>query len=284
MTVVSFAHERYHHDMIRRNLFLAMALLAVHCTGCSSDNSNGDATSGRRLRVMTYNIHHAQGLDQDLDLKRIAGVIKDSKPDLVALEEVDRGTSRADKKDEPKELGALTDMSHAFAKAIDVSGGDYGNAVLSRWRILSEKVEMLPKTGGREQRVALITRIKHPALREIVFVAVHLEHQHEGDRLAQAKALKAALDQIPTPNIILAGDFNATPGDEAIKLFTSAGWKDCTDDDDKTFPAPLPMKKIDFVLLPKATPFRVTKKDVPAERVASDHRPVMVELEWGKKK
>jgi len=231
---------------------------------------------------MTYNIHHAQGLDQDLDVKRIAGVIKDAKPDLVALEEVDKVTSRSDKKDEPKELGESTGMNHAFAKALDVGGGDYGNAVLSRWPILSQKVEKLPKTGGREQRVALITRIKHQTLHEIVFVAVHLEHQHDGDRLAQAQALKAALDQIPSSNIILAGDFNATPGSDPIKVFTEAGWKDCTKDDDKTFPAPSPTKKIDFVLLPPSTPFRVVKKDVPAERVASDHRPVVVELEWGK--
>jgi endonuclease/exonuclease/phosphatase family metal-dependent hydrolase len=266
--------------MTRRHLIVSLAMLALLGTGCSSDSKDSDATSGRRLRVMTYNIHHAQGLDQDLDLTRIAGVIKDAKPDLVALQEVDKGTSRSDKKDEPEELGALVGMSSAFAKAIDVSGGDYGNAVLSRWPILSEKVEKLPKTGGREQRVALITRVKHATLREIVFVAVHLEHQHEGDRLAQAKALKAALDQIPTPNIIVAGDFNATPDSEAIKIFTDAGWTDCTDDDDKTFPAPLPMKKIDFVLLPKGTLFRVTKKDVPTERVASDHRPVVVQLEW----
>ncbi len=268
---------------MRRQLCLPIvALIALCCISCSQDNKYNGATSGRRLRVMTYNIHHGQGLDQNLDIKRIADVIKDARPDLVALQEVDKGTSRSDKKDEPKELGALAGMSRAFGKAIEVSGGDYGNGVLSRWPIASEKVHKLPKTGGRETRVALITRIKPAKLPEIVFVSVHLEHQHEGDRLAQAKSLKAVLDQMPTPNIIVAGDFNAQPGSGAIKVFTDAGWQDTTGDDDKTFPAPYPTRKIDFVLLPKNSPFKVVKKDVPAERIASDHRPVVVELEMKK--
>jgi len=266
-----------------RRLFLSLIpFLLLACIGCSSDDNHA-AASGARLRVMTYNIHHAQGLVTKLDIKRIAGVIKDANPDLVALEEVDVNTNRADKKDEPKEFATLTGLHAAFAKAIDVGGGDYGDAVLSRWPILSQKVIKLPKTGNREQRVALITRVQPEKLPEIVFVAVHLEHAYEPDRLAQAKTLKEALDQIPVQSIILAGDFNATPGSDAIKVFTDAGWKSCTDDDDKTFPAPYPTKKIDFILLPPTTPFKVTKKDIPSERVASDHRPVVVYLELKKK-
>src|SRR5262245_31825894 len=143
--------------MTRRLLLCAIALLVCAGFGCSS-TGKPQSSSAARLRVMTYNIHHAAGMDTKLDVKRIGGVVNDATPELVALQEVDVGTSRSEKKDEPKELATFTAMHSAFGKAIDVGGGDYGNAVLSRWPILSQKVVQLPKTAAREQRVALITR------------------------------------------------------------------------------------------------------------------------------
>ncbi len=45
----------------------------------------------KTLRVMTYNIHIGIGMDKKLDLQRIADVINRERPDLVGLQEVDRG-------------------------------------------------------------------------------------------------------------------------------------------------------------------------------------------------
>src|SRR5690606_78873 len=61
-----------------------------------------------RLRVLSYNIHHGEGIDGKLDLERIAKVILAVKPDLVAVQEVDQNTERADKIDQPAELARLT--------------------------------------------------------------------------------------------------------------------------------------------------------------------------------
>ena len=46
-------------------------------------------------RVMTYNIHHGEGTDSVIDMERIAQVINKWSPDLVALQEVDNGTTRS---------------------------------------------------------------------------------------------------------------------------------------------------------------------------------------------
>src|SRR5690348_11220840 len=48
----------------------------------------------KTLRVMTYNIHVGVGMDKKLDLARVAGVINKQHPDLVGLQEVDRGVER----------------------------------------------------------------------------------------------------------------------------------------------------------------------------------------------
>jgi endonuclease/exonuclease/phosphatase family metal-dependent hydrolase len=71
------------------------------------------AYAKRTLRVMTYNIHVGVGMDKKLDLQRIADVINKERPDLVGLQEVDRGVERTQRKDEIVELAALTKMEYA---------------------------------------------------------------------------------------------------------------------------------------------------------------------------
>src|SRR5215510_5315091 len=90
------------------------------------------AAAKKTLRVMTYNIHVGVGMDKKLDLQRIADVINAEKPDLVGLQEVDRGVKRTEGKDEIAELAAMTKMDYAFAHNLDYDGGQYGVAILSR--------------------------------------------------------------------------------------------------------------------------------------------------------
>src|SRR3954468_2494324 len=88
-----------------------------------------------RVRVLSYNIHHGEGVDGKLDLERIAAVINAVEPDLVALQEVDQRVARTRLIDEPADLARLTKMHVAFGANLALQGGHYGNAVLSRWPI-----------------------------------------------------------------------------------------------------------------------------------------------------
>jgi endonuclease/exonuclease/phosphatase family metal-dependent hydrolase len=261
---------------------LSLVWLVALLAGCNVlGNKASNESNGRTIRVMTYNIHHAVGLDEKLDLGRIADVIKKQKPDLVAIQEVDKGVNRSQKKDEAAEIGKLAGMYSFFGKATDWDGGDYGQCVLSRWPIKSSKVMRLPNQDGREQRIGVMIRVKPPSakLPEIVFVGTHLEHQVQDLRVAQAKQLKADLDSIPSRSIILAGDFNAKGDNPAVEVFAKDGWVNASGKDE-TFPAPLPNRKIDWIFIRQDGPWKVRSADVPAERIASDHRPVVVELEW----
>jgi endonuclease/exonuclease/phosphatase family metal-dependent hydrolase len=90
---------------------LLTAALLILTGGCSTTISNRDSIS---VRVMSYNIHHAEGMDGKIDLNRIAKLIVENKVDLVALQEVDRGTERTHRIDMPAEFSRLTGMSNAF--------------------------------------------------------------------------------------------------------------------------------------------------------------------------
>ena len=73
-----------------------------------------------RVRVLSYNIHHAEGVDRDLDLDRISRVIRSVDPDLVALQEVDRKVTRTRGVDQPAELARLTGMKVVFGSNIEL--------------------------------------------------------------------------------------------------------------------------------------------------------------------
>ena len=49
-----------------------------------------ESTVSESIRVMSYNIHHGEGIDGKLDLKRIGDIIKNSNADIIGLQEVDK--------------------------------------------------------------------------------------------------------------------------------------------------------------------------------------------------
>jgi endonuclease/exonuclease/phosphatase family metal-dependent hydrolase len=108
---------------LARFALLGIFALVLFCSGFST-------TAKRTLRVMTYNIHVGVGMDKKLDLQRIADVINKEKPDLVGLQEVDRGVKRTEGKDEIAELAAMTKMEFAFAPNLDYRGGNFVTAHL----------------------------------------------------------------------------------------------------------------------------------------------------------
>src|SRR6185436_12649301 len=104
-------------------------MLSILILGLSLLSSVAEDAKTNTLRVMTYNIHHGQGADGKVDLERIAALIKTQRVDIVALQEVDRGTLRTVRRDLAAELGKLTGMNFTFGKNIDYQSGAYGTAI-----------------------------------------------------------------------------------------------------------------------------------------------------------
>jgi endonuclease/exonuclease/phosphatase family metal-dependent hydrolase len=234
------------------------------------------------VRVLTYNIHHGEGMDGRFDLARLADVVKDARADLVALQEVDEGTQRASGVNELDELARLTDMHAAFGKAMDFSGGAYGVAVLSRWPLRGTHNNPLPSFDDREPRTALTVDVNvgvgGPLLE---FTSTHLDQTRDSEnRLLQAKFLNDRLVSDDGRATILAGDMNARQGTDVMDVFDEQ-WTDPPVVD----PAPpqangRPRLSVDHVLLRPALGWRVIESRLLDEAVASDHRPLLVVLEW----
>ncbi len=258
----------------RRTLLLIILWLAA-------SGEVGWPTESPRVRILTYNIQHGDGTDGRIDLPRIAKVKKEVSPDLVALQEVDKNTTRSKGVDQAAEPGGLTGLHVMFGKAMNYAGGEYGEAILSRLLPADVHVHNLPFVQGCEPRAALSARIRlGDGGPELLFVATHLEHAHSELRLSQARALTALPILKDHSPMILAGDLNDVPDSPPVKALLEQ-WTDATADrPEPTWPSRVPTKKIDFVLFRPATAWRVVEKRVVDESLASDHRPLLAVLEW----
>jgi endonuclease/exonuclease/phosphatase family metal-dependent hydrolase len=228
--------------------------------------------------VMTYNIHVGVGMDKKLDLARIAEVIRRERPDLVALQEVDRGVERTNRVDQIRELSRLTKMEFAFAHNLDYQGGQYGVAVLSRLPVLAVDHRRFQHLREAERRGFLRVEVEKGG-RRLSFVTTHLDYQHADNRLYEARQLLAALAGLNTP-IVVAGDFNDEPRGETYALmtrhFADAWAKSGASEGGFTYPSDKPAKRIDYVFAGAGVR---TKSARVVETLASDHLPLVTDLE-----
>ena len=236
------------------------------------------ADDGQTLRILTYNIHHCEGVDRKLDVARIASIIRKQDCDLVALQEVDRHTKRSESVDQLAELGRLTGMQSYFGKAIDYDGGEYGVGILSRLPVVVSKAVKLPSDAKREQRVALEVFVKPETGPAFAFVCTHLDHSAgPSDRTEQNAELRKLFGNGPR-QAILAGDFNSTSDKSELAPILEK-WVDV--DAEKlspTIPVKNPKIKIDYIFVQKDSPWSVDSAEVLNEPVASDHLPLVAKL------
>lgn len=258
---------------LSRIALVVFALLLLCTAGFS-------APAKQTLRVMTYNIHVGVGMDKKLDLQRIADVINREKPDLVGLQEVDRGVKRTEGKDEIAELGAMTRMHFAFAPNLDYQGGKYGVAILSRLPIKDTTHRMFENRREAERRGMLSITIDFNG-KVITFVTTHLDYQFEDGRLFETEQLSRFLEGVKGPLIVVA-DLNDVPEGSAYKLmrtrFDDAWVASRANGDGFTFPADKPVKRIDHVFYRAGERMRAKKAWV-VETLASDHVPVLADIE-----
>ncbi len=235
-----------------------------------------------RLSVMSFNIHHGEGVDGKSDLQRIANVISASKPDLVALQEVDQNVLRSGNVDQPAELARMTGMHVAFGANIALQGGEYGNAILSRYPIVSQSNTRLPNRKEGEQRGVLAAVIELPdGIPRLTFLSTHFDHRADAqERIASAVSINQQFGLIMNRWRLMAGDLNDGPQSQTIRELAKH-WRVTNEQALPTIPVASPSRQIDFVLVANSEPWNVIETHVIDERVASDHRPIVSIVELG---
>lgn len=180
------------------------------------------------LRVMTYNIRHAISSDGRIDIEGIARVIEESGAQVVGLQEVDKRFIRTLFMDQTKKLAEKLDMYYYFGDAMNILGAEYGNAILSKFPIIS--VNNLQLDSKEESRGVLSARIDVNG-KEINFLVTHLS-LNRSTRNRQLQQIKSYLG-ILEGEVILMGDFNSAPDSGEI-MYISRELKEVVGDLEKS--------------------------------------------------
>jgi endonuclease/exonuclease/phosphatase family metal-dependent hydrolase len=232
------------------------------------------------MKILSYNLHHCVGTDGKVDYDRLAAVIKGADPDIVALQEVGRGTGKSGQMEQDGELARRLNMENRYSSSIETDGGEFGNAILSRFPIVEFTRHLLPGGDGHEVRSLAESVIDTGSVAgKIRFFCTHLDHLSEDLRMKQAAVLQKIAEKDLSLPMILAGDFNAEPGSPTLE-FMQKTWADLSSPEGLlTFPSDPASSKIDYVLIQPKQSFTLKQVSVLDEVVASDHRALLVTLE-----
>lgn len=93
----------------------------------------------RALKLMSYNIHSGIGRDKRYRLDRTLAVLEAEKPDILALQEVDRNLSRSHFDDQSQIIAEALGMHHHHCVNQNIGDGEYGITTFSRFPILNRE-------------------------------------------------------------------------------------------------------------------------------------------------
>ncbi len=244
------------------------------------------------LRIITYNIHRAIGLDRRFQPGRIIKILQDHNADIVLLQEVDRDAPRSREMDMAREISEALECPY-FAAGYNVSlrKGHYGNATLSRHPIVRERNIDLT-IGNHKRRGCQHTTIQIPFAEDdecqLEVFNLHLglsplERQRQAGILMRTKEF-TDIDQGSA--CIVGGDFNDWLS-RLRALFIEGMSLHCATEREtrfrtrpiKTYPSISPRGGLDRIY------YRGNLRLVNAmscrhqsARVASDHLPVIVDF------
>jgi endonuclease/exonuclease/phosphatase family metal-dependent hydrolase len=239
-------------------------------------------------RIVTYNVHRCVGTDRRLDVARVAAVLAQLNPDIVALQELDVGRRRTGHVDQAHQIAERLEMTHHFHAALQVEEERYGDAILTALPERLVKAGPLPgydPIRALEPRGALWVEVDVDG-RPLQVINTHLglvprEQQIQASHLAGNAWLDHADCAWPA---ILLGDFNATSSSLVYRTLTAklqpARRLARRKQPSSTFPSPLPVLRIDHLFVsPGIEVLDVFAPFDPLTRSASDHLPLVMDFE-----
>ena len=222
-----------------------------------------------RLRVLVYNVRGFRA-----GAERVAAAVTESGPDLAMVQECGsgrrlRGFARA--------MGMEAASSRLFPLLRQVR-----NAVLVRhpWRIISSRLHAFDRSARFYPRGAFIAVVGRAGYRITAF-SVHLGLT-PGERNRHARELADFALGIDHP-LLIGGDFNEGPDGKAASWIADRfwdAWPHAGSGNGETFPSADPTARIDYLFASEQFAIgRAVVVDTAETRAASDHLPLLIDLE-----
>ena len=244
----------------------------------------------RSCVVITYNTRRCLGTDGRTSPERIARVLAELDPDIVALQELDQGAERSGRVDQARVIANTLGMESHFHPSFNFEEGSYGNAILARHPVKLMQAGALPTVPGRqglEPRGAIWAEVS------VGGTALQVLTTHLGltakERTLQSNALLGE-DWVGSPRFsppaLVLGDLNAWPSSRVVGKFRGR-LRDThrvaeVRTGGRSFPSRLPLLRLDYIFSTSAlTVLKSATVRTPLTALASDHLPVMAKIFLG---
>ena len=197
----------------------------------------------RKIRIMTWNIGGAVGVDDIFDVDRIIDEIKEKDPDVIGLQEV---TDEV----EIKEIADELNMHYFYAEA---GNTDEGNALLSKYPIINAVVIELPLIDGSRSRVLIKANIIIGDNEWEIYISHFSRYDKPIDHYNQAKFVASLISLDSSSRVILMGDLNFEPDSAPYfeltinRPYLRDTYRYVKDDSGLTFRSNSRFKRIDYI-------------------------------------
>ncbi|WP_163536427.1 endonuclease/exonuclease/phosphatase family protein [Gracilibacillus sp. YIM 98692] len=234
------------------------------------------------IKIMTYNIHHGEGIDKKLDLNRISDVITKSNADIIGLNEVDKHFSkRSDYVDQMDFLANKLNYYYAFGPSLSLKSKkerfipEYGNGILSRFPLQTSHNHLFDKGPCFIEGRAILEATIELNQKLVNVYVTHLSlspnlHKKQSDFIIR-KAKKPA---------IILGDWNMKGLSKRWKKIVEEYedvWETAGNTSGFTYPSKKPRKRLDYIFVSEDIKI-IDVQVIDSFPLASDHLPLMATL------
>lgn len=265
-----------HQPKLGWAILLVLLLLALPLLQFMDQPATAVAGDGYPVRVITYNLHNGFDVMGHLGLEALAQVIEAENPDVVGLQEINRGWVVNGSTDMLTWLSRRLDMPYVWQPT---TGELWGNAVLSRLPLTDVDLQSLPPRNLLLGRGFISASVDVGNDEQLSIINTHFHHKEEDslERTMQAQAVINYWGE--RPFTLIMGDLNAESPTPEIQILENQGFQSVFDllriQPGLTYPANQPRYRLDHIFL---TPDLLPANAAIPTATASDHLPVVTDV------
>lgn len=232
------------------------------------------------IKVMSFNIRHGEGINEQSNLRGILKIIQEQKPQLIALQAVDSLVSSGRIQFQLRQLATQTGMHYVYGVADRSKNGTQGVGILSAWPFEKTQTLALPSTPGSDPKVLLCGLIRHSRYLTFRFCNSRLEYASVMDRALQAAYINQTLGGSVQP-VLLGMDMGARPNEQPYFSFRKK-WQDAGRGSQlQTWNQGIPGDRLDYIFVLLNNKVRVKSyKVIRNYPEVSDHNPIVATVEF----
>ncbi|MBQ9941016.1 MAG: endonuclease/exonuclease/phosphatase family protein [Clostridia bacterium] len=179
------------------------------------------------IKFLQYNIAACRNYDTpniEVNAEQVAEAIKSFDPDIVTLNEVDCKSDRSGNVDQLQFFTDKLGFYSYYAPSIEIPGGKYGIALLSRYKIVSAETIKIPDTISETNKELFEPRVLLSAVLDVNGASLRVMTSHFGlSPEEQEQAVSVTLNELSDKKMptIFSGDLNMYPDNPFISKITS---------------------------------------------------------------